>query len=267
MTPNLSSRTSRLPALCLLLVLCTGAASALELDGTLRGDRVLGPADSPVVIRDSLLVPEGLSLTLEAGTVLKMGPGAVLRVEGELQALGEKRQPVEFDWLEEGQYWGNVSIHGQKDLPSYDGDFNYIPGQNDNYKRANQPENLITLCPSCHKQAEAGQQARSALGGLAYVLRNLAPLYLMCDPGDIEVVAESRSPLTQAPTIVIYESVSVGVGFSPRLFEIHHDLLPAALELVSDCRCRDGCPACVGPPGEIGPDTKQVTRQLLQMLT
>ncbi|MCB8977258.1 MAG: DEAD/DEAH box helicase [Ardenticatenaceae bacterium] len=146
-------------------------------------------------------------------------------------------------------------------------DFNYIPGQNDNYKQANQPENLITLCPSCHKQAEAGQQARSALGGLAYVLRNLAPLYLMCDPGDIEVVAESRSPLTQAPTIVIYESVAAGVGFSQRLFEQHHDLLPAALELVSDCRCRDGCPACVGPPGEIGPDTKQVTRQLLQMLT
>ncbi|MCB0016083.1 MAG: DUF1998 domain-containing protein, partial [Anaerolineales bacterium] len=100
-----------------------------------------------------------------------------------------------------------------------------------------------------------------------YVLRNLAPLYLMCDPGDIEVVAESRSPLTQAPTIVIYESVAAGVGFSQRLFEQHHDLLPAALELVSDCRCRDGCPACVGPPGEIGPDTKQVTRQLLQMLT
>ena len=145
-------------------------------------------------------------------------------------------------------------------------DFNYIPGQNDNYKQANQPENLITLCPSCHKQAEAGQQARSALGGLAYVLRNLAPLYLMCDPGDIEVVAESRSPLTQAPTIVIYESVAAGVGFSQRLFEQHHDLLPAALELISDCRCRDGCPACVGPPGEIGPDTKQVTRQLLQML-
>lgn len=146
-------------------------------------------------------------------------------------------------------------------------DFNYIPGQNDHYKEANQPENLITLCPSCHKQAEAGQQARSALGGLAYVLRNLAPLYLMCDPGDIEVVAESRSPLTKAPTIVIYESVAAGVGFSQRLFEQHHDLLPAALDLVSDCRCRDGCPACVGPPGEIGPDTKQVTQQLLQMLT
>jgi DEAD/DEAH box helicase domain-containing protein len=134
------------------------------------------------------------------------------------------------------------------------------------YLEANQLDNLATLCPSCHRRAEAGQQARSALGGLAYVLRNLAPLYLMCDPQDIEVSAESRSPLTQAPTIVVYERIAAGVGFSQRLFELHHELLTAALELVSDCQCRDGCPACVGPPGEIGPNTKAVTRQLLQIL-
>lgn len=151
-------------------------------------------------------------------------------------------------------------------------EFNYAPGQNENYQEANQLDNLITLCPSCHRQAEAGQQTRSALGGLAYVLGNLAPLYLMCDPSDIQVSAESRSPVTAdggrppAPTVVVYERVAAGVGFSQRLFELHDTLLAAALELVSDCRCRDGCPACIGPPGEIGPDTKQVTRQLLRIL-
>ncbi len=144
-------------------------------------------------------------------------------------------------------------------------EFGYIPGENEHYKQANVLENLVTLCPSCHKQAEASQQARSALGGLAYVLRNLAPLYLMCDPSDIEVSAEGRSPLTQAPTLVIYETVA-GVGFSERLFDLSEILFAAALELVSDCGCRDGCPACVGPPGEIGPDTKDVTRQLLRLL-
>ena len=145
-------------------------------------------------------------------------------------------------------------------------EFNYRPGLNEHYLDANQTDNLISLCPSCHRQAEAGQQTRSAMGGLGYVLRNLAPLYLMCDPGDIEVVAESRSPLHRAPTIVIYERVAAGVGFSQRLFEMGQTLLTAALELVSDCRCRDGCPACVGPPGEIGPETKVVTQQLLQRL-
>ncbi len=145
-------------------------------------------------------------------------------------------------------------------------EYGYVPGQNEAYIQANDLENLITLCPSCHRRAEAGQQARSALGGLAYVLGNLAPLFLMCDSRDIQVSAESRNPLTQAPTIVIYERISAGVGFSKRLYEIHYQLLASASELIRDCRCRDGCPACVGPPGEIGPDTKQVTQKLLTFL-
>lgn len=145
-------------------------------------------------------------------------------------------------------------------------EFNYRPGLNEAYLEANQETNLITLCPSCHRRAEAGQQARSALGGLAYVIRNLAPLFLMCDPSDIEVLGETRNPITKAPTIVVYERVAAGVGFSEKLFEIYPELLTAALELVNDCRCRDGCPACVGPPGEIGPDTKGVTRQLLTII-
>ena len=102
---------------------------------------------------------------------------------------------------------------------------NLISGENENYRMANKIDNLITLCPSCHRRAEAGQQTRSALGGLAYVLRNLSPLFLMCDPGDIQVGAEAMNPLTKAPTVVVYERVAAGVGFSQRLFEMHDQLL------------------------------------------
>lgn len=159
---------------------------------------------------------------------------------------------------------GSVTLHVHHIRPFRE--FGYIPGQNDHYKQANQVDNLLTLCPSCHRQAEAGQQTRSALGGLGYTLRNLAPLFLMCDHGDIEVSVESLSPLTLAPTLVIYERIAAGVGFSQRLYELHTDLLTAAQELIADCQCHDGCPACVGPPGDIGPDTKEVTRQLLKLL-
>ena len=146
-------------------------------------------------------------------------------------------------------------------------EYGYIPGQNEHYRLANQLDNLVTLCASCHRRAEAGQQTRSALAGLGYVLRNLAPLFLMCDPEDISVSAEQLNPVTRAPTLVIYERVPAGVGFSQRLYELHDELLVAATELVSDCQCRSGCPACVGPPGDIGPDTKEATRQLLGILT
>ena len=145
-------------------------------------------------------------------------------------------------------------------------EYGYLPGQNENYRQANQLDNLVTLCASCHRRAEAGQQTRSALAGLGYVLRNLAPLFLMCDPEDISVSAEQLNPVTRAPTLVVYERVPAGVGFSQRLYELHDELLAAALELVTDCQCRSGCPACVGPPGDIGPDTKEATRQLLAIL-
>jgi len=158
----------------------------------------------------------------------------------------------------------SVSLHVHHIRPFRD--YNYIPGENENYRQANHLDNLVALCPSCHRRAEAGQQTRSALGGLAYVMQNLAPLFLMCDVSDIQVSAESLSPLTKSPMLVIYERVAAGVGFSQRLYEMHEQLLDAALELVSDCRCRDGCPACVGPPGEIGPQTKPATKKLLQYL-
>lgn len=146
-------------------------------------------------------------------------------------------------------------------------DYGYVPGKNDGYRLANELENLVTLCASCHRQAEAGQQTRSALGGLAYALSNLAPLYLMCDPADIHSSVDIRNPITKAPTVVIYERVAAGVGFSQRLYELHEELLASALEMVNDCSCRDGCPACVGPPGAIGPDTKESTQSLLKMLS
>jgi DEAD/DEAH box helicase domain-containing protein len=144
-------------------------------------------------------------------------------------------------------------------------EFGYIPGVNDNYLEANALENLITLCQACHHRAETTRGPRTALGGLAHALGNLAPLFLMCDPRDIGVVSELRGSATRLPTITVYDRVPEGIGFSEKLYELHDQLLNAALELVRTCRCRDGCPACVGPAGE-GAEVKEKTRQMLETL-
>jgi DEAD/DEAH box helicase domain-containing protein len=144
--------------------------------------------------------------------------------------------------------------------------FGYIPGLNENYRLANDLDNLQTLCRACHARAEAGRGTQTALGGLAYALGNLAPLFLMCDPRDLGVLSESRSRETRAPTITLYDLVPDGLGFAERLYELHTELLHAALDLVSACQCRDGCPACVGPVGIEATDTKDLTRRLAQRL-
>lgn len=142
-------------------------------------------------------------------------------------------------------------------------DFNYVRGENENYKQANQVDNLMTLCRSCHRTVEGTRYTRSALSGLGALLQNLCTVHLMCAPYDLGVVVEQRSTHTKAPTIIIYDNLPAGLGFSERLYAWHDDLLRDALETVRACGCAEGCPACVGPPGEVGAATKQFTEALL----
>ncbi|MCL4393230.1 MAG: DEAD/DEAH box helicase [Chloroflexi bacterium] len=133
--------------------------------------------------------------------------------------------------------------------------------------QANQPDNLVTLCPACHRRAEQAVALRSGLGGLAHALGHLAPFFLMCDSRDIGVHSDPQSPLAEGkPTVVIYDSVPAGIGFSERLYELHGELIERARELVSECECDDGCPSCVGPGGESGYGGKRETIALLQAL-
>ncbi len=135
------------------------------------------------------------------------------------------------------------------------------------HNEANRLENLTTLCPSCHHKAEANVRMRSGLAGLAYVLGNLAPLFLMCDSSDLGTHVEPVENKTfGGPTVVIYDSIPAGIGFSEKLFEMHDDLIARAYELVSECACADGCPSCVGPGGENGYGGKQEALEILKEL-
>jgi len=136
------------------------------------------------------------------------------------------------------------------------------------YMEANRLENLTTLCPSCHHKAEQNVRMKSGLSGLAYVLGNLAPLFLMCDAGDLGTHVEPVENQTFGqPTVVLYDAIPAGIGFSQKLFEMHNELIARAFELVSECPCADGCPSCVGPGGENGYGGKQEALEILKELT
>jgi DEAD/DEAH box helicase domain-containing protein len=135
------------------------------------------------------------------------------------------------------------------------------------YAEANQLENLIPLCPSCHIQVEQNVRIRSGLAGLTYVLHNLATLFVMCDQGDLGASADPQSSLAEGqPVVVLYDEVPAGIGLSQKIYELIDNLLSAALEHVQTCECQDGCPACVGPGGENGSGGKQETLALLAAL-
>jgi DEAD/DEAH box helicase domain-containing protein len=135
------------------------------------------------------------------------------------------------------------------------------------YRQANQLSNLITLCPACHRRAEAAVQMRSGLSGLGTVLGHLAPLFLMCDSHDLGIHADPQSSLVKGqPAIIIYEMIPAGIGFSEQLFALHQELVSHAQQLIRECPCAEGCPSCVGPAGESGRGGKVETLALLERL-
>lgn len=146
--------------------------------------------------------------------------------------------------------------------------FGYIPGENDNYLRANVLENLMTVCSDCHPKIETAESAPTALEGLAYLLGNLAPLFVMCDPGDLSVNADWHSAHMHLPTITIYELTSGGTGLCEELAKHHAALLGMATERMRECACERGCPACVGPTEERhSRNLKADTMRLIEMLS
>ena len=137
-----------------------------------------------------------------------------------------------------------------------------------NPEMANHFNNLVTLCPGCHQQAENAVRMRSGLAGLGYAFHHLAPMYLMCDVNDLYVMTESKSDIAiGAPMIIVYEQIPAGLGFSERLFHLYHEIIASALDLIGGCECKDGCPACVGAAGEQGAGGKNDTLELLKVLS
>ena len=61
------------------------------------------------------------------------------------------------------------------------------------------------------------------------------------DAIDIDVVKEF------VPTLFLYDNYPGGIGLSTPLYDLRNDVVARATSLVTECECRFGCPACVGP--------------------
>lgn len=46
--------------------------------------------------------------------------------------------------------------------------------------------------------------------------------------------------------VILYDLYPGGLGFTEKAYDFSQDILMDAIKLVKNCRCKDGCPACVG---------------------
>ena len=83
-----------------------------------------------------------------------------------------------------------------------------------------------------------------ALIGIANVLVEVAPFFVMCDTQDIGTVVDSRNLGRDA--LFMHDRYPGGMGFARRCLDQFDAMMRTVAEVIRDCSCPDGCPSCVG---------------------
>lgn len=90
------------------------------------------------------------------------------------------------------------------------------------------------------------KRIEEGLIGLTHALKNIVPMYVMCDPKDVFVVPQVKASHNDKPTIFIYDRYPGGVGLSEGIYLKINDILLETKNTIQSCPCESGCPSCIG---------------------
>lgn len=125
----------------------------------------------------------------------------------------------------------------------------------------------MTFLPEAKEQMElAGLDLGAGLAGIATLLSNVVPLFVLCDPRDMVSVAMVKAPHDELPTIYLYDKYPGGIGLARKVYDLDIAILDAALDILSHCGCAAGCPSCAGPDIELTGQSKLSAHVLLEAI-
>ena len=87
-----------------------------------------------------------------------------------------------------------------------------------------------------------------ALHAAEHAAISMLPLLATCDRWDIGGVSTALHEDTGMPTIFVYDGAPGGAGFAERGAEGASAWLRSTADMIDECSCTDGCPACVVSP-------------------
>ena len=115
-----------------------------------------------------------------------------------------------------------------------------------------------------HRQmSDAHLDLGDALKGVAHLLGNVAPAFVMADPADLRTLPMVKSPFTDRPTLYVYDAYPGGVGYARRVYLQIDEIAARALQHLERCSCAAGCPSCVGAPVDSGATSRDGARWIL----
>ena len=110
----------------------------------------------------------------------------------------------------------------------------------------------FTIPPAIKQNIRAASEEEDGFEGAIHAVEHamisLFPLEFLCDRRDIGGLSTPLHPGTGRSTIFIYDGYPGGVGLARGGYERVEDLLRQTRELLADCPCESGCPACIQSP-------------------
>ena len=100
------------------------------------------------------------------------------------------------------------------------------------------PETLV------EKMKEQQMVVGEGLIGIAHVLVEVAPFFVMCDEQDVGTVVNSSCLKRDA--LFLHDRYPGGMGYARRCMDSIEEIMNTILTVIRECGCRDGCPSCVG---------------------
>ncbi len=103
------------------------------------------------------------------------------------------------------------------------------------------------------------------LHGTEHTLIGVMPFLVMADRWDLGGLSTLNHPDTGKPTVFIYDGFPGGIGLTEKAFDLFESIVKMAKNIVGDCRCKDGCPACIMSP-KCGSDNRPLDKQASFMI-
>jgi DEAD/DEAH box helicase domain-containing protein len=96
--------------------------------------------------------------------------------------------------------------------------------------------------------AELGLDFAGSIHALEHAQIAMLPVFALCDRWDLGGVSYWSQPQLDVPAIFIYDGHAGGAALAEQGWDIVGPWLDAVEELLRDCPCEDGCPACIQSP-------------------
>jgi len=111
------------------------------------------------------------------------------------------------------------------------------------------PDNVVMALQATTEQSTTKTARFNYFKAMAHSVKSAAELKVMAtftDMGGDDFVFKNEKEQSQFKAIILYDQYPGGLGFSEKAFEHIKEIIKNAVYLVRNCRCKTGCPACVG---------------------